>query len=46
MVLYVNANRCGHWCDGHAIPIHDASVVLIAHAIAKVAKQLIAEQPA
>jgi hypothetical protein len=46
MVLYVNANRCGHWSDGHSIPIHDASVVLIAHAIAKVAKQLIAEQPA
>ena len=46
MIVYVNANRGGHWSEGHPIPVQDASVVLIAHAIAKVATLLIAEQPA
>jgi hypothetical protein len=46
MILYVTANHGGHWSESHPIPAQDASVVLIAHAIAKVAKRLVAEQPA
>ena len=46
MILYVSSDRGGRRSECHSIPFQDASVVLIAHAIAKVAKWLIVEQPA
>lgn len=46
MILYVNANCGGHWSEGHAIAVQDATVERIAEALAAVAKDLITEEPA